>query len=119
MGQASFKGVAATLCEPDQAARGVKLMARAVRVNVLPDAQACDAVSAAEYWKFPAVVLSQTEMCDRVSDVPPFVHAAGADVRDMDPPDAALNVNAFRVVSPAAAAVVPADPGSPVWSLAA
>ena len=90
-----------------------------VSVNVFVDTHACEAVKAAEYWKFPAVVESHTEMWLIVSDVPPFVHAAGEDVRLIDPADAALNVNALRVVSPAAAAVVPDAPGSAVCSFAA
>jgi hypothetical protein len=96
------------------AAIGVRETVSDVSVNVFVLTHACDAVSAAEYWKFPADVASHTEMWLIVSDVPPFVHAAGDEVSDMDPADAALNVSAFRVASHTAAAVAPAAPGSAV-----
>lgn len=94
-------------------------MLRLVRENVLPDAHACEAVSAAENRKLPAVVESQQEMCDRVSDVPPFVQEPDMDDIAFEPAEAALHVTDLRVVSPAAAAVVPAEPGSAVWSFTA
>jgi len=90
-----------------------------VSVNVFVDTHACEAVNAAEYWKLPAVVESHTEMWLIVSVVLALVHAAGDDVRLIDPDAAALNVNALRVVSPAAAFDVPAEPGSPTCSFAA
>jgi hypothetical protein len=103
----------------NQAAIGVRLMLRDVRENVLAEAHACEAVSVAENRKLPAVVESQQEMWDRVSDVPPFVHEPDIDDIASEPADAVPHVTVFRVVSPTAAAVVPAAPGSAVWSFTA
>jgi hypothetical protein len=100
-----------------QAASGETDTPSDVRVNVSPLAHAFDDVSATEYRKFPADAASHTLMCVRVSDVPPFVHDGAVPDWAIAPPDAADWVTATRVVSPAAAAVVPAEPGSPVCSL--
>lgn len=91
-------------------------MLRLDRESVSPDAHAFDAASAAEALKVPAVEADLMEMCEIVSEVPPFVHEPDIDVMALDPADANAIVACLRVVSPAAAAVVPAEPGSPVWS---
>lgn len=96
---------------------GVIAMDNDVSENVLPDAHACDAVSAAEALNVPAVLADQREMWLSVSDVPPFVHGPAVPVIAFDPPDAEAIVADLRVVSPAAAAVAPAAPGSAVCSL--
>jgi hypothetical protein len=100
-----------------QAASGVNDQPCAVKVKVLPDAHACDDDSAAEPRKLPADDASQNEMCVRVSEVPPLVHDGAVPFIAIAPPDAAAHVIATRVVEPAAAAVAPDAPGSPVWSL--
>jgi hypothetical protein len=53
---------------------GVRAMELEVKVNVLPDTHAWDAVRAADHRKLPDVDASQQEMWVIVSDVPPFVH---------------------------------------------
>jgi hypothetical protein len=93
-------------------------MDREVRVNVLVDAHACDADSAADALNVPALEAVHSEMCVRVSDVPPFVHGPTDDEAAFDPPDADAIVACFRVASPTAAAVAPAEPGSAVCSFA-
>jgi hypothetical protein len=52
-----------------------------------------------------------------VSVVETLVHGPAVPVIAFEPPEAAAIVACFLVVSPAAAAVVPAAPGSAVWSL--
>ena len=96
---------------------GETLMLRLVRLSVSPDAHALDADSAADASNVPADEAEKIEMCDTVSDVPPFVHDPDIDDMAFDPPDAGAIVACFRVVSPAAAAVAPDAPGSPVCSL--
>jgi hypothetical protein len=83
-------------------------------VNVSPEAHAFVADSAAECRKLPAVDASQYDTCDRVSDVPPFVHDGAVPEMAMEPADGAAWVMTTRVVEPAAAAFAPAAPGSPV-----
>jgi hypothetical protein len=80
-------------------------------------AHAFDADSAALALNVPAVLAVQREMCEMVSDVPPFVQDPDIEDIALDPADADAIVACFRVVSPAAAAVVPAEPGSAVCSL--
>ena len=70
-------------------------------------------VRAADSWKFPAVEASQNEMWVMVS-LAVMENAASAD-RDIDVPDGALKVAAFRVTT-ALTFAVPAAPGSPMWS---
>lgn len=93
---------------------GVSDTPSVVRVNVFVDAHAWLEVSAADHRKFPAVDASHTLMCERVSEVPPFVHAGLVPVNAIALDDAAENVAATRVVDPAAAFDAPAEPGSPV-----
>jgi hypothetical protein len=77
------------------------------------------AVRAKLYKKVPAVDASQTEKCVIVSgDVPAHDAQTGnVAASAQDPPDAAENVIAGRVVTDDGA-VVAAAPGSAVWSLA-
>jgi hypothetical protein len=63
----------------------------------------------------PPDVADQNETCVYVSAVPTFVQLTSAEFV-IEPDAAAEHVTATRVVLPAAFAV-PADPGSPVWSL--
>jgi hypothetical protein len=63
----------------------------------------------------PAVELSQKEIWVRVSVVPPLVQLGLVPVIVIDPPEAADQVMAGRVVEPTAAAEPPVV-GSPVWS---
>jgi hypothetical protein len=83
-------------------------------VNVFVFTHACDAVNAAENRKLPDVDASQPLMCVRVSVVDTFVHTPDIDDIAFDPADAADHVTVLRDVSPAAAAVAPAEPGSAV-----
>jgi hypothetical protein len=86
-------------------------------VNVSADAHALLAVSATENRNVPADDAVHTEIWVSVSDVPPFVHAAGAVLRLSDDPDEELeNTNEFRVAEPTLTLEVPAAPGSPVCS---
>lgn len=94
-------------------------MVSVVRAKVLAVAHACEEPSAAEPRKTPAVVLSQNETWLNVSEVPPLVQPPDMEAMDLEPAAAAFQVTDLRVVSPAAAAVVPAEPGSAVWSLTA
>jgi hypothetical protein len=81
------------------------------------DAHALLAVSATEPRNVPADDAVHNEMCVSVSDVPPFVHAAGGVPSDSAEPDDELEkMKEFRVVEPADTLLVPAAPGSPVWS---
>lgn len=100
------------------AASGVSANVNDDSVNVSPLVIDFAVVNAAENKKFPAVVESQTEMWDSVSE--PDAHDAQDKVPDIafDPPDAADQVIAFRVVF-ADAAVVAAAPGSAVCSFTA
>jgi hypothetical protein len=84
-------------------------------VNVSPAVTATDDASASEPRKFPADEASQNEMCEYVSDAATDVHEMSAEFV-IAPPEAAENVTAVRSVS-VAAFEVPAEPGSPVWSL--
>jgi hypothetical protein len=93
-------------------------MDREVRVNVFVDAHACEADSAADALNEPALDAVHNEMCVRVSDVPPFVHGPTELDAAFEPPEADAIVACFRVASPTAAAVAPAEPGSAVWSFA-
>jgi hypothetical protein len=72
------------------------------------------AVSAADWRKFPADDASHSEMWVIVSDV--VMLYVDSDDSVIEPPAAAFQVTAFRVVT-ADAAVVPAAPGSAVCSL--
>src|SRR5512139_943873 len=99
-----------------QTAMGVTANTSDVRVKVLVDTHACEAVRAHVAFTEPALDAVQNERCDRVSDVPPFVHGPALPVIDFEPPVAAAIVACFLDVSPAAAAVAPAAPGSAVWS---
>jgi hypothetical protein len=90
---------------------------RLVSEKVLVLAHACEAVRAALPLKVPAVEADQSEMWLRVSVVPPFVHEDAIDDIALEPAEAAAIVACTRVVDPAAAAVAPDAPGSPVWSL--
>jgi hypothetical protein len=90
---------------------------RLVSEKVLVLAHACDAVRAALPLNVPAVEADHRLMWLRVSVVPPFVHEDAIDDIAFEPPEAAAIVACTRVVDPAAAAVAPAAPGSPVWSL--
>jgi hypothetical protein len=93
---------------------GVTEIESEVSVKVFVFAHACDAVSATEPLKVPAVDALHRLMWLRVSDVPPFVHGPALPVMDLEPPEAAAIVAFFRVASPTAAAVAPAAPGSAV-----
>jgi hypothetical protein len=84
--------------------------------NVFVDAHAWLTASGADALNVPPVDADRRLMWLIVSEVPPFVHGPAVPVIAFDPPDAAAIVAAFRVVSPAAAAVAPAAPGSAVWS---
>src|SRR5215216_6206284 len=96
---------------------GVRATVNVVKANVFPDAHAWVEPKAAENRKLPAVEASQPEMWDSVSEVPPLVHDDAIDVIALEPDAAAAHVTCLRVVSPTAAAVAPAAPGSAVWSL--
>lgn len=87
-----------------------------VKVKVFVFTHACEEVRAADALNVPAVDAVQIEMCVSVSVVDTFVQGPAVPVIAFDPPDAEAIVAAFRDVSPAAAAVVPAEPGSAVWS---
>jgi hypothetical protein len=89
-------------------------MVSEVSVNVFVDAHAWDDERAADALNVPAVDADQIEMCDSVSDVPPLVQGPTDALDAFDPPAAAAMVACLRVVSPAAAAVAPAAPGSAV-----
>jgi hypothetical protein len=89
---------------------------RLVSEKVFVLAQACEAVRAALPLNVPAVDADQSEMWLRVSVVPPFVHEDAIDDIALEPAEAAAIVACTRVVDPAAAAVAPDAPGSPVWS---
>jgi hypothetical protein len=93
---------------------GVIAIVREVRVNVFVEAHACDADNAADALNVPAVDADHNEMCVNVSDVPPFVHGPTDAEAAFDPPEADAIVACLRDVSPAAAAVAPAAPGSAV-----
>lgn len=99
------------------AAIGVIEMVRLVKLSVSPDAHALDAGNAADPLKVPADDADQSEMCETVSLVPPFVQEPDMDDMALDPAEADAIVACLRVVSPAAAAVAPDAPGSAVWSL--
>jgi hypothetical protein len=80
-------------------------------------AQARDAVSATVNRSVPAELAVHTEMCVRVSLVPPLVHADGGVPSDSAEPDEELEkMHEFRVVEPTDTLDVPAAPGSPVCS---
>jgi hypothetical protein len=87
-----------------------------VNANVLPEAHACDAVRAAVPFTEPAAAAVHREMCDRVSDTPPFVHVDAIEDIAFDPPEAAAIVACTRAVEPPAGRVPAAAPGSPVCS---
>ncbi|MFE4818608.1 hypothetical protein ACFRFU_19675 [Streptomyces sp. NPDC056704] len=86
-------------------------------MNVSAEAHALLAVSATENRNVPDVDAVHTEMCVSVSDVPPLVHADGAELNASDAPDdEAAKVKEFRVAEPTETLAVPAAPGSPVCS---
>jgi hypothetical protein len=87
-----------------------------VKVNVFVFTHACDAVSAADPLNVPAVDADHKVMWDSVSVVETLVQGPAVPVMAFDPADAAAIVACFLVVSPAAAAVAPAAPGSAVCS---
>lgn len=74
------------------AAIGVMEMDRLVRLNVLVFAHACEDPRAQEPLKVPAAAADHSEMCDKVSEVPPFVHDEAMDVIALEPPEAAAIV---------------------------
>jgi hypothetical protein len=89
------------------------------RLKVSADAHALDAVSATEKRNVPADDAVHTEMWVSVSDVPPFVHAAGGVPSDtVEPADESEKTKLLRVVDPTLTLAVPAAPGSPVCSWA-
>jgi hypothetical protein len=94
---------------------GLMLNVSAVSVYVLVDTHACE-VTEADALNVPAVDAVQNDRCVMDSDVPPFVHGPTDAEAALDPPDAAAMVACLRDVSPAAAAVAPAAPGSAVCS---
>src|SRR3954462_1873842 len=96
---------------------GVMAIDSEVRVKVLVLTHAWVDVSAADPWNVPAETAVHRLMWDSVSVVVTFVHGPAVPVIAFDPPEAAAIVGFFLVVSRAAAAVVPAAPGSAVWSL--
>jgi len=85
--------------------------------SVSPEAQAFDALRAAENKKVPAVAALHTEMSVMVSEVAvppvPFVHD-GVLLSARAPADAVENVAATRVVVATLVFAVPALPGAPV-----
>jgi hypothetical protein len=88
-------------------------------VNVSPLVIDLLVVSAALNRKLPAVVESQIDTCESVSEPDAHdAHDGSVVVIALDPPDAAAHVSATRVVF-ADAAVVAAEPGSAVCSLTA
>jgi hypothetical protein len=89
-------------------------MVREVRVNVFVDAHACGVDSAAVAFTDPAEDAVHRDRWLSVSEVPPFVHGPTDAEADFEPPDAEAIVACFRDVSPAAALLAPAAPGSPV-----
>jgi hypothetical protein len=93
---------------------GVMAIDREVRVKVLVFTHACDADSTADPWNVPEDTSDQRLMCEIVSVVDTFVHGPAVPVIAFDPTDAEAIVACLRVVSPAAAAVAPAAPGSAV-----
>lgn len=95
---------------------GVSDQVQEFKVYVLPFAHDWVDDNAADPTKLPTVAASQKETCDNVSVVPPFVHDGFVPVIDIDPAAGADQEMAGRVVEPAAAAVAPDAPGSPVCS---
>jgi hypothetical protein len=85
-----------------------------LNVNVDPLITGTPAVSAHDCRKFPAVEASQMEMWEIVSDA--VIEKLDSVDSAIEPPEAADQTIALRVVT-AEAFVVPAAPGSPVWSL--
>jgi hypothetical protein len=85
----------------------------AVNVKVSVLTTAFGVVSAADQWKLPAVDADHTEMWVIVSVA--VIVNAGAVEDTIAPAEAAEKVTLCRVVT-ADTAVVPADPGSAVWS---
>ncbi len=88
-------------------------------VNVSPVLTVLDDARATEHRNVPDVFASQTLMCVTTSPLVPAhdVHDGNVDVNAIDPPDAAENVIAGRVVTEDAAEA-PDAPGSPVCSFA-
>ena len=91
------------------------MIAADAKLRVSPLLTVFDAVSAPDHQQFPLVDASQIEIW--VTVVVPNAHAVqvAADVDALAPPDAAPNVIDTRAAEPTAA-VVPASPGSAVWS---
>jgi hypothetical protein len=92
-----------------------KATLRVFSCRVSPDAHALEVVSVAENRNVPAVDADHTAMSVIVSEVPPFVHC-GVLPMDVEPAEAAPKVTESRVVDPTDTLVVPAVPGSAVWS---
>jgi hypothetical protein len=84
-------------------------------VNVSPAVTDFEAARSSDPRNVPAVEAVQNEMCEYVSVVDTLVQVRAASVV-IAPPEAAAKDACFLVVSVAALAV-PAEPGSPVWSL--
>lgn len=87
-----------------------------VNVYVFVATHVWGTVRGAVHRTTPAEVWLQLETCVKVSVVPPFVHSGLVPVKPIAPAAAAVKVATWRLVSPAAAAVVPAEPGSAVCS---
>jgi hypothetical protein len=92
---------------------GLRAKVKLLNESVLPLMTGTDAVSAQLCRKLPDVLASQIETCEMVSDV--VIENDDSDDSAIDPADAADQAMAFRVVT-AEALLVPAEPGSPVWS---
>jgi hypothetical protein len=90
-----------------------------VRVRVSPVPTVLLAVRAYEYRKLPEVRASHTATWVTTSLFVPaqFVHAGRVVVIDFEPAEAADQAKITRVVTEEVA-VVPAEPGSAVWSSA-
>jgi hypothetical protein len=95
---------------------GVTATLSVVRVNVFVFTHACELESAAEPWKVPEETSDHRLTWVRVSVVETFVHGPAVPVIAFDPAEAEAIVACLRDVSPAAAAVAPAEPGSAVCS---
>jgi hypothetical protein len=80
-----------------------------------PLAHDLDAVSVTENRKVPEEAADHMARSVIVSVVPPFVHC-GVPLIDVEPAEAAPKVADCRVLEPADVLVVPAVPGSAVWS---
>jgi hypothetical protein len=89
-----------------------------VRLNVEPLVIAWPAARAPENRKLPALTASQELMWLTVTEPPSQDAQEGVPVIALDPPAEAPHVTAFRTPAfdPVQGEVVPAAPGSAVWS---